>query len=787
MKTARYAIAPGTEVTLAGNRLVISGVNDLGYQSMDLESGAMRVIPFQTFIDYMNLPGAKLDVNLPLSGNRVQERLGGHVSSKSLSDAQQRDASFHVAICKAMTLVRDQMRQKMGNSSFELSIRKAKAQRPAIASIVEGLTGEKIYLKPPRGGATKSGRRYLYQGRKLVDMFGVYNGLEKEESAHDALAPLDHLKGNRVPRIPDRTRQLMTQSWEHVGLDTKAPSPANVRRHLEMLIREENTFRQRNQLAPLVVPSQATLSAHRAQIIGDTAYLFATMGDRHSMKERGRGSTDIRALVIGEYVEIDECKASLVTSAKACGLWETLNTNDREILGRIDEEIRERLHILVMLDIASRMPLGWIISDHPKAEATLALVRMATRSKAREARKFGCVGEPLPAIGLGHIRNDNGTGLRNSAVIGAALGIGGTNSISRAYSPNERPYIERMFGTQESVLLKLIHGYTGRKPGELPGYDAVKNGVLDVQTLMGILTRFMIDEYPAMRHHGVGMGGRRPIEVWKEINETRGCFMPLDPDRRRIHLGWEQKSTPTDEGVRVFTGIWFNSPELQAKLEETGHRGKVLVFVDPDNLNCATVIIPKVQKPITVDLQITAFADMTLPEVLELMEIWRNEDGMLAEVYEDRLATVRRKNFDKLLDIGVEKKLSRSYSTLEECSKKAEWLFAGTRIIRNTHIEGTTPAGHITDFSSEVGAIPIAGPDMLIDGLAHEVEPEAAASGEEGAVLRVGGDLTDEPSHAQERRISARPPKAQSPAKKPKKPKPAAAVLGRPETLRKFE
>lgn len=52
-----------------------------------------------------------------------------------------------------------------------------------------------------------------------------------------------------------------------------------------------------------------------------------------------------------------------------------------------------------------------------------------------------------------------------------------------------------------------------------------------------ILTRFMIDEYPAMRHAGLGMGSRRSIEVYKEINETHGCFPPLDPNQRRIHLG----------------------------------------------------------------------------------------------------------------------------------------------------------------------------------------------------------------------------------------------------------
>jgi hypothetical protein len=94
------------------------------------------------------------------------------------------------------------------------------------------------------------------------------------------------------------------------------------------------------------------------------------------------------------------------------------------------------------------------------------------------------------------------------------MGMGAMNTIVRAYASTDKPYVERMFGTTESVLLKVIHGYTGRKPGDVPGYDATQAGVLDIDELYGILTRFMIDAYPSMRHMGVGMGGRRPYEVY---------------------------------------------------------------------------------------------------------------------------------------------------------------------------------------------------------------------------------------------------------------------------------
>ena len=282
----------------------------------------------------------------------------------------------------------------------------------------------------------------------------------------------------------------------------------------------------------------------------------------------------------------------------------------------------------------------------------------------------------------------------------------------------------------------------------------------------------------ARAHHGL-----LASKLAKKASTKHGAIH-IDPDIRRIHLGWEQKATPTDEGVRVFSGLWFSSQELHEKLEETGHQGKVSVFVDPDDVTRATVVIPKVKEPITVDLQITAFADMTLPEVLELIEIWRKEDGMLTEVYEDRLASIRRKNFDQMRAIGVERGLSRSYSTREECAKKAAYLFAGVRVIRNTRIDGTTPAGQIMDIAPGTTVFNISGADMLIDGTAEDVGSANPGSSTLDAVHSTGDNPTDKLGHAPGS-VGGGPSATHK--DRPKKPKPKPVVLGRPDTLRNFE
>ncbi len=284
-------------------------------------------------------------------------------------------------------------------------------------------------------------------------------------------------------------------------------------------------------------------------------------------------------------------------------------------------------------------------------------------------------------------------------------------------------------------------GYTGRRPpgGDNPGYDAIQNGVVDVEMLYGMLTRFLVDEYPFQRNYGVGLFGRRPWDVYKEINETRGQIAVFDPNIRRIQLGWEVDATPSDEGVRVFEGIWFNSQELQTAREEHFHKGKVKVCVDPDDLNIATVLMPGVPEPIEVTLQTTAFADMTLGEVLQIVAEYRREEPEVTEIYHDRLMAARTRRYNEISTISVEHDLPRSYSTIEECKAMAKAVFAGARIVRTGSLSGTCapdrltslePSGEIYRIGDGAGVIDCAADEVFVaarDDESNENHPDNLA------------------------------------------------------------
>lgn len=720
----RFNFLPGTEITLLNRPMSLTGVTENGYSMVGLEDGAATVVTFDRLVEHLKLPGAKVDSAVAATGDRLKQRLGGHFSSKTLKNPEQRALGrYHHAMCKAVDIYVAVRRED--DPKFKPSGRALNPQtvREFIAAQASLLLSERVRVKPLRGGE-KSKDRILYKGRTINQYYQRYKTLEPGESAEDALVPLQHMRGNRKQRLCRRIRELMTEAWEKIGLDKKKPSVANVHDYLKTLIHKENLFRRLNELPDFVTPAEKTLRQHRDTLVTHTEYLIATEGKREARRKKGRGSTDIRALSIGELCGMDEQKISMVVAAKKAGLWSKLSEDEKASLEAQDEYIRKRLHIIVMFDVASRMPLAWVITENPNAEATLALLRMATRDKTREQRRYGCANQAAFGCGILMLRNDNGTGLRNPEVIEGLMGIGTINGITRTYSPEDRAHDEGLFGTLEDRFFKLMPGYTGRRPGELPGYDAILNGVVDVEMLYGMITRYLVDEYPFERHYGVGMGGRRPWDVYEEINTNRGHVKLPDPNIRRIQLGWEDSATPSDEGVRVFSGIWFNSERLQRVREEPHLSGKVRVFVDPDNLNIATALVPGHPEPIEVYLQMTVFADMTLGEVLQLMAEYRREDPATTEIYHDHLMMVKTRRFADISSISVEHDLPRSYTTIQECKAMAKAVFAGARVIQTETLPGITTPNAITSLAPGAWVFEIGGGTSVIDAVANEVPVE---------------------------------------------------------------
>jgi hypothetical protein len=418
----QYSYPAGTEITLYDEKMSISSMNDDGYELLNLETGEVGVTSFSKFAELQKTPAMKIGAVAGLKSTELELRLGNLKVAEQLAPPQQERGQFHHAFCCATAMLRTKLRREHGMLKLRLTaaLLNDADNRKFICKVATEIFGKKVRPKGFRGG--QNHEWVLYDGRTILKYLQIFDRLEVDDDVIAALATRDHLKGNNTKRIDWTLLQLMTQAWEEIGLDLKCSSVSNVHHHLEMLIYEENARRIRNGLPKLIVPSQKTLKHHQQYLLNPTEFLVATKGERHALNKRGRGSTDLRGLFPGELVEADECKLSLISSAKERGYWENLSNEDQQTLEEIDKEIRTRLTLLVMIDVATRMPLAWVVSDKPKAEATLALLRMATRDKTKEKIKYGCEGDPAPAMGLGSVKTDNGVGLRNKTVVEGLLG-----------------------------------------------------------------------------------------------------------------------------------------------------------------------------------------------------------------------------------------------------------------------------------------------------------------------------------------------------------------------------
>ncbi|MEO9896252.1 MAG: hypothetical protein ABJF05_07745 [Paracoccaceae bacterium] len=416
---------------------------------------------------------------------------------------------------------------------------------------------------------------------------------------------------------------------------------------------------------------------------------LARLGAKTARLKYGAGATEIRALEFGERCAMDQYYVSIFTNNE--GLAETKVLKASEADDDYDETKEFRVWLHLMIDVATRMPLAWILSETAHSDQTMALLRMATRDKTREKQRYGCKQDPAPAAGLLLTNADNGNATRNGRVYSAQLGSGMMIQTGRTYHSNDNPHVESMFGTVQFGVLNMEDGYSGSHHDDLPGYDSAANTKLNVDQLQGVITRFFVDEYPLTPHKGTGMFDATPAEKLEQTIRDYGGIDAPNPETRRLYLGHKKTMSTTTEGV-LFSNIPYNSHDLQTY--HAGEAKKVNIYLDPDFLHTVTIQPVGTTLSFEADLSMTALQDLTYEGALDLMvqaaeanpTKRRLSDQMLKKARADR---ARRSGFYK------DPQLPESYRTLEQIEKQAERLTHMTPEHGSSHVATVQP-GQLT-------------------------------------------------------------------------------------------
>jgi len=183
------------------------------------------------------------------------------------------------------------------------------------------------------------------------------------------------------------------------------------------------------------------------------------------------------------------------------------------------------------------------------------------------------------------------------------------------YSPDERPYIERFFGTIASRLSSRLPGYTGSHPRDLRRALADPKGNLRLYVSLDELEELI--EYAIASYHGTphaGLNSVTPLEAMTYFVRGKQQLLTWLPERHRRTMCLMQTARRCrvraylEQGVRPHINLYrvrYTNDVLACSTQLIGQ--PLLVYMNADDLRCVRAFL----------------ADGTELGVLEAQGAWR--------------------------------------------------------------------------------------------------------------------------------------------------------------------
>jgi transposase InsO family protein len=229
-----------------------------------------------------------------------------------------------------------------------------------------------------------------------------------------------------------------------------------------------------------------------------------------------------------------------------------------------------RHSILGLIDVYSR-EIRFLVSKTSKSESLCTLLR------------HWCIEKGVPET----LKTDNGKDYVSHRFRRSLDSLNVAHRICAPFSPERKPYVERVFGTFNHDLLKLLEGYIGHDVAtrqEIRGQNSFsdrmfkRGAVVEAGTLSSTELQSFCDDWAKIYNHEPheGMGGETPFE--RVTNWRHPVRKVEDPRTLDILLAEGKTATITKKGVR-FDNAYFAHPDLALKVKD-----KVQLRFDPLDL-----------------------------------------------------------------------------------------------------------------------------------------------------------------------------------------------------------
>lgn len=363
----------------------------------------------------------------------------------------------------------------------------------------------------------------------------------------------------RAPRLKEVVSNLMDDYLCQDYLRTQRPTGQCVYDLLVNQIRADNSHRGPSEQLP--VPARATFYRRVAKLDPYVVDL-ARFGRQTARKQHRYGRSIQPPTALGERVEADCCHLDVLV---------------------VDErsEMIGRPWLCALIDVTSRCVVGWELSFTPPCGAkVLRALRVAMSDATPSA--YGIAPQEIVL--------DNGPEFQNGALQTVAGIYGITLRYASPRSPNEKPHIERFFGTLNTGLVHLMPGTTRSSPTDRGEYPAESKACLRLSQVREHVAFWLENVYHRTPHSGLGTS---PSEVWRMAAEN---FSPQRYPAADLELTCRSFIMRAIRGgrVNIMNLEWSGPslPDVRSRLAIRRAGCKAKVFYDETDLSCVWVEDP---------------------------------------------------------------------------------------------------------------------------------------------------------------------------------------------------
>jgi putative transposase len=334
---------------------------------------------------------------------------------------------------------------------------------------------------------------------------------------------------------------------------------------------------------------------------------------------------------------------------------------DLIVIDEVTKKTLGRAWATFLIDAFTRMVVGFYISmKAPSRKSVVAAIKHAISPKAYVKTLYPEIKTPYPCWGAcSTLVVDNGRDLHAND----AKRVMAELNLVVQYCPRKRPNykgkIERFLKTFNYQFIHLLPGTTFAN--YLAKADYKVKEIISFDRLIELIHHWVIDEYHNTEHRALGIS---PLAFWNQNRHAFSNPVLFDSVDRLDQLMWtEFTGSIQKDGVRRHNLFW-NSKGLQDIAKQYGHKTKIDVLMDEDDLSMARVRIPHTNELIDVA--------NTKPDYTEGLSLHSHElickdlsknYGSPDQISEQALMTARRRREELVAEAVVAAKSKSKKST----------------------------------------------------------------------------------------------------------------------------